>query len=365
MTEPFPLVTPNPGFAANATLQTLLEDKIKKAKSAKAFAHMSLALVDLTRAGTVDKPGKIDYAGWNDIKEQRIFSLAKAGTMFAAYRLRERVRLAGKALSAKTADEVFAQIKADWNTKIVSRVPEIRRDFPELAKIFKVTGTSGSWNFDFTDSGHSWDNLDILHGKHGISTAQAESMGFLDRIKLMVAHSDNAAAGSCVRHLGYQYLNGALVAEGFQDKGPNKTGLWVASDYVGIRNAGYVPPMPPAPISDLTQGGTAKSVAALLTLLQTENLVDAESSKSMKKIMLFGRGTRSFWDEGLSAAGRAPTQVLRKIGMGTNNSEGGIITRTSGSKILRYAAVALNALTIPAIQDVIVVLDDCIVEINA
>src|SRR5262245_2976529 len=125
MPEPFPLSPPAiPGFAASPSLQKLLEDGLKASKRAAAYKHMSVALVDLTRAGSAGKPGQIDYAGVNDDKEQRIFSLAKIGTMFAAFRLRERVRVAGAALAGTPAD-VFTQLEAAWKTKVVTRVPEL------------------------------------------------------------------------------------------------------------------------------------------------------------------------------------------------------------------------------------------------
>src|SRR5262245_53587438 len=123
--EPFPVAPPpNPGFAASPTLQALLEDKIKKSKTPNAFKHMSFALVDLTRASsTPGKASSMDYAGINDEKEQRAFSLAKIGVMFAAFRLRERVRAAASGLAAKDAGDLFQQLSAGWQRKIETRLP--------------------------------------------------------------------------------------------------------------------------------------------------------------------------------------------------------------------------------------------------
>src|SRR5207253_7988060 len=105
----------------------------------------------------------------NDDKEMRAFSLAKIGVMFAAFRLRDRVRLAGQGLIAKDADDLFGQLTSAWQTKVESRLPEVKKDFPQWKDIFAVTGTSGSWTINFTDGGKSWSQLDTLHGENGVA----------------------------------------------------------------------------------------------------------------------------------------------------------------------------------------------------
>src|SRR5688500_7556135 len=151
--DPFPITAPlNPNFAGGDKLVKLLKKKIAESATPRAFDHLGIALVDLTKSSSSAPAGSVsDYAGINDTVEHRAFSLAKISIMFAGYRLRERVRLGGKGLAAKSAGEVFAQLTADWKSKVETKVPEVRRDFPQFQDIFKVTGASGAWTFNFTE----------------------------------------------------------------------------------------------------------------------------------------------------------------------------------------------------------------------
>ena len=181
---------------------------------------MGIALVDLSRAP------RMGYAGRNDTRQIYVASLAKIGAMFAAFQLRQSVRAAARQLSVANAAEVFDAITAAWTPDVSSRTKGRPADFPRFANIFKISGSRGNWIIDFTDEQKSWQEI------KDIGDGLPQGLGFRDRMKLMIANSNNHAAASCIDDIGFQYLNGALAAAGLFSAG-SSGGLWIALDYGG------------------------------------------------------------------------------------------------------------------------------------
>ncbi len=260
---PFPAAPANPGWAPSDSLQTY----VKQFATKPPFNQMGIALVDLTRAP------RIGYAGWNDVHQTYVASLAKIAAMFAAFQLRQSVRAAAKLLQVTDPSKVFEAITAAWSPLVSTRITGRPADFPNLNNIFSISGNPGNWMIDFTDDNKGWDAI------NQIGDSLPKGLGFRDRMKLMIANSNNRAAASCIDDIGFQYLNGALAAEGLFSASDGG-GLWIALDYGGHewgKSAG----------GGWSQGATAAAVARFLALLETNRLVDADASDEMRKIMSF------------------------------------------------------------------------------
>src|ERR1700744_6294183 len=139
---PFPAKPPSLGWAPSDSLQAYLNQFATKSP----FSQMGIALVSLSRAP------RIGYAGWNDMRQIYVASLAKIGAMFAAFQLRQSVRAAAKQLTLTDPADIFAAIATAWAPTVKSRVKERPADFPKLENIFSISGGQGNWTIDFTDS---------------------------------------------------------------------------------------------------------------------------------------------------------------------------------------------------------------------
>jgi hypothetical protein len=355
---PFVLTAPSVSFVP----ASLIPEDFRRELLA---GHGGVALVDLT------KPGMLSYAGVRDQKEFHVFSAVKVGIMFAAFRLRERVQAAWKANSATTGKDAgqkfFHQLTEDWKPIVSKKVAKTPHDFPNLSKIFDVDKADNG-TIEFKDSNKSWDELKETARGGGVSKATVNGLGFLDRLKLGIAWSDDNASGSCLHDLGYQFINGTLANEGFFDGSKADGGLWLGSDY------GFAPGAPKMgdDRAGTTVGATAQVLAKFITLMVQGRLVNKDSSIAMQDLMDFrlgSRGTRSFVDEGLRKFRKEGVAVIiRKIGMplddSTPNSEVAFVSRRVGMNWWTYAAVALNAPTLE-LHKIFNRLDDCIVANSA
>jgi len=350
MAEPPALPSPFPAPPAFTKWVTTkpLADAVKEL-ARKEFPTMGIAVVDLTLGSRGGKSsGWLSYGGAQDDVSHYAGSLPKIAAMYAAYRLRERINKAAAALTAKTADEAFAQVEAAWKPVITKAFPAMPADFPKLKRIFAAGGGPGAWQFAFRNDNMGHGALAAMHGR-----AIPAAMGFRDRMKLSIGWSDNGATGSLVEDLGRQYINGALAADGFYDRAARR-GLWLSGNYDGVASGAWET----KPESGDAQPATAASVAAFLAFMDTDRLVDVDASTDMRDNIM---GVPWFGST-LAAKGR-PATAYGKVGIdggtGTDRHDCGVITRMEPAGLtFRYAAVALNAKNNAVLNDLIVKLDD-------
>src|SRR5204862_7334705 len=147
-----------------------------------------------------------------------------------------------------------------------------------------------------------------------------KSLGFRERLTLMIEDSHNGAASSCVMELGFKYINGALRAAGFLDVDPTPpagAGLWLGGLFG--RNAAWAN----VPKGGGTLQGSAKSAAAMMALIADDDLVDDAFSTSIgittnasAQMRTLLRNTGSNFRGSLDGAGRGATDMLVKLGDG-------------------------------------------------
>jgi hypothetical protein len=360
MTLPSPFVSGNQtaGFVPAGSLDAMLKDRLSKSKFKQAFLHMGIALADLTGIGEDPDPGLsfsiVSGANTNLETETAVGSLSKIAPMFAAFRLRERVGLAAAAVgsNAKDSDEVVENITSEWKPLVSKRISKPPQDFPNLKHMFDFS-SAPPWNPTFKDGKKGWSSLDGYHEKPTAATLE-----FTERMKLMVRWSDNLAAGTCARDVGFQYMNASLADDGFAENRRNGI-LWLGGDF-GFTNT---PPIMGPPPWDNRGDATwvranAKGILSFFTLLWTNRLVNKESSRAMRDILLERPGLGLTTDLVLNTPN--VVRAFSKVGILATTSEGVIIESNTGSGLIRYAGVGLGALQDDVMKELAGIFYDCI-----
>jgi hypothetical protein len=176
---------------------------------------------------------------------------------------------------------------------------------------------------------------------HESSRATISSLAFFDRLRLAIRFSDNFSSGSCVRDIGFQFMNGALQEAGFADNKHNGV-LWLGGDF----GFATTPPIMKAPPWDSTRDATwvranAKGIASYLTLVWANKLVDQASSREMRDILRErGVGFSTYMRLATPGVVRAWSKVGILPGI---FSEGVILEVNADGKLVRYAGIGLGA----------------------
>ena len=209
-----------------------------------------------------------------------------------------------------------------------------------------------------------------------IPKAVIDTLGFLDRVKLMVRMSDDNAAGSVISDLGFPFIYATMVNEGLYS--PQKHGLWVGSSY-STEYAAKVYVVEPTG-EDITVGATAFSIALFMTRLIQRKLVKDYGKHTPAQDMLdimeelsssgIGTASRFLLKGGLKMGDVAFSKIGMDIfdkGRDARDSEGAVIERTMTTKKghpkqLQYVAVALQAPHEAIMPKVIRAIDDYVAE---
>jgi hypothetical protein len=245
---------------------------------------------------------------------------------------------------------------------------------PALDRIFEIK--NGPLSFAFRDTGK-----DLLDHEHlAADNPKLRSLGFLERMKLMVGFSDNGAAANCIRDIGFWYIASVLLQSGIYD--PTRGGgLWLGSDY-GAKCLKLVGEPGKRRCVDrvwqawrgaLAGGGylsaTPASLVSFMLLLKQGRIVSADGCRRMLELLdkdaMPGRRTRSPFEEGLEKAfGAGSTIAFSKLGLTNVWSDVAYLERTAGGKTLRYVAAGLGGRKIEEMWKLIEALDGCIRQVN-
>jgi hypothetical protein len=341
-----------PNFQAHKPLQEAFDDELKKrnveSKAAKPSVDLfkvAHALVDLT--ADADKPR---LAGHGLDTQRAPASCAKLACLLAAHQLSFDLRiLAKKTPGVTTQEALFALARRTWSeTQVAGKLVHFGKSdvvarkwgAPNLEAIF-----AAGWPFPdpdaagpgFKDTGLGFPDLiqfeypgdfagyagrlKRLPGEHGGVEALA-TVGFQERLELMIGQSLNSATGTCVRDVGYLYLASVLLRTGLYD--PARGGLWLGASYID-KDVPFVPD----PVHGKYVTATPRALATWFTLLARDELVDFEATGAMlpllhkvgypageaKDVMEWpaGGGTRSYFKGGVPTTPE-PT-VYSKLGI--------------------------------------------------
>ncbi|MBZ5857543.1 papain-like cysteine protease family protein [Flavihumibacter profundi] len=241
-------------LTANTKFQNALQAAVNALETTKGLAAgtfpVRFTLADIT-GGT--PPFKAAF--FKETVEDYIASEAKVSVMYGAFALRDMVQRFADQTGITTMTELIKQLKLQVNPWIKKAVKKVEtatnisdtNRLPNYAACFDSTLVAGKLKIAFKSS-------------------------YMTSLEDMIIVSDNNQAGASVRGIGYGYLNGALAAANCLDL-TNLNGLWMGGDY----SKGTIYPYVRIPcVNDGTtaQGGTARSMAALVALLFSKKLLD-------------------------------------------------------------------------------------------
>ncbi len=241
-------------------------------------------------------------------------SLLKVAAMFAAYELRRAVREVAADLGSRTTKaRFFSDVAATLDSRIVAAAAKI----PAIARVTKANAVpSYRTVFVVTES----------DGALEVSFAPA----FEEHLSRMIAQSDNASAGTCVRGVGYGYLAGALVAAGFFDPRANK-GIWLAGDYVQQAPYFRIPSVNDGPVAQAT---TTNAMARLFVDLHDSTVADSESCDAMLALLASAVAVPEVFIGRASALDFSVTHT--KVGVGPLKAKNGGANVCAEGSIVRH-----------------------------
>lgn len=324
MALPPPFAT---GYVPSFVPNTFFNDSLKQLADVKGMSDLNVMLVDLTKQPK--RPVGFGATGiYNGSRTRYIASIGKVAAMYAAFRLRKNFREAASEAKARNANELIEEVTQAWKPLVERSIGGVA-DFPQLKTIFSINGNQGGWDIQFTDT-------------------------YYKRMEGMIGPSHNSDASYCILALGYQYIQGALAADGFYKTGEG--GLWLTGDYAKGRDG------PVEPTSRSHQVGNVGALAKLLVAAANQGLVKDSASSQMRRMMNNAFMFRILRDQKPSRS-VSPTS-FGKLGIGSDGTyhDAAIIERTTdkGTKI-RYAAVILGSKGAGALWSAGKFLDDIVV----
>ena len=185
--------------------------------------------VPITIADISEGAGKVHVAHYNGDEMDFVASEAKVPVMYAAFQLRNMVKRFATDVGITKKKDLFDNLhKLDQFLLASNKVPVLKvpRDvgirLPQYEQMFKVTEGPLAIEFDGKLEAASTDK------KARAASPFAQSM--FD----MIVRSDDPLATRCIDMIGFNFLNGALVAGGYFDvdaDSKKSKGLWVSGDF--------------------------------------------------------------------------------------------------------------------------------------
>jgi hypothetical protein len=220
--------------------------------------------------------GSGQAAGQNELDMYYSGSLLKVAAMYAAYQLRIAVNDLAATLPIDPANDavattnLFNTIRASFDDEIANKVALLPASIdrglrvPKYETIFTATRPPGG---RFT--------LEFTTGDHSADPEHVPSATFEPNLFDMIVGSHNAAAGFCIRNLGYGWINGLLESAGLffpinvPPAGRSGLGIWLAGDYGSAK----VATIESVNDGDVKQVTDTRHMAQLFTLLFNKTLV--------------------------------------------------------------------------------------------
>lgn len=294
---PMTLFPPAPGLGltGNTALQNALDAAIAAVTKPGNPPKFGLTIVDVGNTAD-DDPRNFLSAGFNQTIEHYAASMLKVVCMYSAFALRDLVVRFNAARKPKSADELFDGLRKELNPQIDVCCPMINGKaasvrLPRWRDVFAASGTPGALNVRF-------------------------SPGYLVSLERMIVPSDDVEAGTCVRGVGYAYMNGLMLKHGFFDDTAKK-GLWLAGDY----NASEVVTIPCDNDTDTKQGATTSMMALLGLVIFMGSAPGAAEMVELLKKSSNGRDSSYFTRSALSHPLSHSQVVMGKIGFGPLKSK--------------------------------------------
>jgi N-acetylmuramoyl-L-alanine amidase/V8-like Glu-specific endopeptidase len=370
-------------FKKASKLQGCL-DKVMKAK----FPEVRVAVVDLS------KDGPPEFAGFNYEEQVDVEGIPKMAAMLAAFQLRHDIRAVMKEAASsgtglKTLDQLFKVMRKKWTDAALVTKTQL----PQLESIFDGDPTLGPESVDFVNTSETIDSLwaDIKDaGVEGTRGDDARNkllkLGFKQRLRVMMATEvpnavSDLIASTIVRDVGFTFMASALLQSGLYDS-KRGGGLWLGSDYGHGDWKAKPRTWSKPPSGGGPRSATAGALAAFMTFLAHDDLVDTKAGEEMRQALEQAPAVttdtfRAPFNEALQVFGplsplmrmRKPRtlQVFSMGGQGDAFDDCALVERSfEADKMttLRYVAVGLRAKKQSELRALIIEIDNCILANN-
>ena len=392
----------------------VLQASLTRVMDAK-FPHMKAAVVDLTKGDSQPQ-----FAGYGQSDQVDAKGVPKLAALLAAFQLRHDLCTIWNDTKPESADALFRAARDKWAeaARMILDIKHVKpgpsghlfvadrifagdrivyiKDLPKSANWHPVrlvepkaprleaifTWSRGdSCPVAFKSSGQErFEIVKLAQDASGSAESRQtlDASGFRERLRLMIG-SDNLlepvtdfVTGGVIRDVGYEYIASTLLGSGLYD--PRRGGgLWLGDDYgagVWKHKAGT---WHGALAGGSARSATAGSLAALLLLLATNELVDAQASAEIRDFMqpdlLDAVRHYSGFKEGLGQLPDAGSVTsIASIGGFTGHfaDDAALIERSlgTGKPTLRYVAVGLRARSTTELETLILELDKSVLANN-
>lgn len=397
------------GITADRALQTAFEEAVDDLQAREVFwkedkrrgtkkqlvdlRAVPVALLDLTADRFKPK-----LAGFHLTEARYPASVGKVGCMLGAHQLRFDLEVLKARSGVKTQKELFALAREAWGKTqtaasgavAVPLFPGKKGKQPKLELVDKLVhfdgrpasgGKYAAPNLErifapddttmtaWRSTGEAFPDLDKFEYPKDFPGYEAkklslDKLGFKERMDLMVGWSHNGASASCIRDVGFLYINSALLQSGIYapDQGG---GLWVGSSYGGDSFRSD-------PVASQSIGATPLSLARMFALLAQDRLIGKAACDGMRRLThktdfvdwddasrsmatAPGLGSRSFFGEVFTnrrekhlGEGKPDPferlEVWSKLGIYKGNSDVACIeVKPTGKKLYRFVLAGLKA----------------------
>lgn len=242
--------------------------------------NLAVIVVALTGyEGSLNHP----WAALREQEEHYSASLLKIAAMYAAFDLRSSADELATDGALTTWPQIEGALNASFNPDIITHTPSL---------------ISGATSLSPQDKTRKPDYAAMLQLGSGPDFVVDFTTAQNDAFEDMMVQQNDPGATTTIHGLGYPYLAGKIVDDGFFDGA--STGVWLAGDYAHVWPAVRI-----ACVNDVdtAQGTTAWQLASLLTILADDKLVGTKSSQAMKELMSragnwFHEGPAPVWPPG-------------------------------------------------------------------
>jgi hypothetical protein len=240
-------------------------------------APFSLAIIDLGDGGA---GSALKCGGYNADSLHYIASGAKLAALFAAYALRDMVWRSW--LGWRTAQLKYPGLNAIGADPRIKPGDSLKQALNRLVDPAILTAAPASIRAAVSKHAPmvpAYD--DVFTMPAAGSPAKPDFQGdFISAMRQMIVPSDNDAAGTCIRGVGYAYINAALTALHLPSK-KGEPGVWLAGDY-GTYTFVYVYTTNDALAA---QCGSAMAMAQLMAMILNDGILTSGDCGAMRSLL--------------------------------------------------------------------------------
>jgi hypothetical protein len=213
---PFPPPLPNlltPDGTLSAALATATAEALIRFPGLPVPMRPAIGLVHVDDSRS---PPGFAFAGWKDRETDYSASLLKVAAMYAAFQLRESANNFASSVADTTSASLFAHMSASFDPLISVAVPTLVAA-PGVTPAMRVPVYQSVL-------------VAVPLASSGFSIAFHAD--YQNAMREMIIMSNNNSAATCIKRLGYSWINGTLASAGFFDA-TSSQGIWLAGTFDG------------------------------------------------------------------------------------------------------------------------------------